>query len=105
MKYYLYNSKANNGLKPDVPVATELVNVLGLDYKDFFKSLDDDDEVVLIGGDGTLNVFVNQMEGVELKHKVYLLGAGTGNDFFTDIGKNAGEEVYINDYIKNLPKV
>ena len=31
MKYYLYNSLANNGIKPDVDPGTELVDAVGLD--------------------------------------------------------------------------
>lgn len=55
MKYYLYNSLANNGIKPDVDPGTELVDAVGLDYPEYLKGLAPDDEVVLIGGDGTLN--------------------------------------------------
>ena len=103
MKYYLYNSLANNGIRPQVAEGTELVDAVGIDYPAYFKKLAPEDEVVLIGGDGTLHYFINAMKGTELKNKVYLLGAGTGNDFLNDIERKPGEEVLLNPYLTNLP--
>ena len=103
MKYYLYNSRANNGIRPNVPEGTELVDAVGMDYPAYFKGLAPEDEVVLVGGDGTLHYFINAMKGTELKNKVYLLGAGTGNDFLNDIERKPGEEVLLNPYLTNLP--
>lgn len=105
MKYYLYNPLANNGIKPEVKESVELIDALGLDYPNFFAGLNGDDEVVLLGGDGTLNYFINAMNGYTINNNVYLLGSGTGNDFFTDIGHKAGEEVLVNKYLENLPTV
>lgn len=105
MKYYLYNSLANNGIKPTVPDGTELIDAVGIDYPGYLHTLSPEDEVVLVGGDGTLNYFINAVKGVEIKNNIYLLGGGTGNDFFNDIGKKAGDEVLINSYIENLPTV
>ena len=105
MKYYLYNSLANNGIKPEVAPGTELVDAVGLDYPAYLKGLAPEDELVLIGGDGTLNYFINAVKGTEIKNNIYLLGSGTGNDFFNDIGRKAGEEVLLNPYLKNLPTV
>ena len=105
MKYYLYNSLANNGIRPDVKPGTELVDSVGLDYAEYLSNLAPEDEVVLLGGDGTLNYFINAVKGTEIKNNIYLLGSGTGNDFLTDIGKQPGEEVLINPYLKNLPTV
>ncbi len=105
MKYYLYNSKSNNGIRPEISDSIELIDAVGMDYPAFLEELNEEDEVVLIGGDGTLNYFVNHTKDCEIKNNIYLLGGGTGNDFFTDIGKSAGEEVKVNEYIKNLPTV
>ena len=60
MKYYLYNSLANNGIKPEVKAGVELVDAVGIDYPEYLKNLAPEDEVVLVGGDGTINYFVNQ---------------------------------------------
>jgi len=105
MKYYLYNSLANNGIKPQLGPGIELTDAVGMDYAEFMKGLNPEDEVVLIGGDGTLNYFINAVKGCEIKNNIYLFGSGTGNDFLTDIGKKPGEEVLINSYLKNLPVV
>ena len=105
MKYYLYNSLANNGIKPEVGAGVELVDAVGIDYPKYLSGLQPEDEVVLVGGDGTINYFVNAIKGVELKNNIYILGCGTGNDFLKDIGKNPGEEVLINKYLTNLPTV
>ena len=105
MKYYLYNSLANNGIRPKVAAGTELVNAVGLDYPANLSGLKPEDEVVLIGGDGTLNYFINAVKDVEIKNNVYLLGCGTGNDFLADIGRQPGEEVLINRYLTGLPTV
>ncbi len=105
MKYYLYNSLANNGIRPDVPEGTELVDAVGMDYGAYLRTLAPEDEVVLIGGDGTLNYFINAVGGTEIRNNIYLLGSGTGNDFFNDIGAQPGEEVLLNPYLEKLPTV
>ena len=105
MKYYLYNSLANNGIKPKVAAGTELVDAVGMDYPAYLQNLNPEDEVVLVGGDGTLNYFINAVKGVEIKNNIYLLGCGTGNDFLKDIDKQPGEEVLINPYLAKLPTV
>ena len=105
MKYYLYNSLANNGIRPAVKEGVTLTDAVGLDYVSFLNGLAPEDEVVLIGGDGTLNYFVNAVKGTKIRNKIYLLGSGTGNDFLADIGKAPGEEVPVNEYLTNLPTV
>ena len=76
-----------------------------MDYPAYLKNLAPEDEVVLVGGDGTVNFFINAIKGVEIKNNVYLLGCGTGNDFLTDISARPGEEVLINPYLSKLPTV
>ena len=84
MKYYLYNSLANNGIKPDFGPDVTPIDAVGLDYVEYLKGLAPEDELVLVGGDGTLNYFINAVKGFELKNKVWFYGSGTGNDFLTD---------------------
>jgi Sphingosine kinase and enzymes related to eukaryotic diacylglycerol kinase len=105
MKYYLYNSLANNGIKPDLGTGKELVDAVGMNYPEYMKNLEPEDEVVLVGGDGTLNYFINAVKGMDIKNNIYLLGCGTGNDFLKDIDEKPGEEVLINSYLSNLPTV
>lgn len=111
MKYYLYNPLANNGNKPafladiEGKEGVELRELIDLDYQEFLKELQPADEVVLIGGDGTLNYFINAVDTDNITNNIYLRAAGTGNDFLTDIGASKDEEVLLNPYLKNLPTV
>ncbi|MBR6044927.1 MAG: diacylglycerol kinase family protein [Ruminococcus sp.] len=104
MKYYLYNPKSNNGISVNVPGAA-LIDATTLDYPAYFAGLDPEDEVVLIGGDGTINYFINHVDVSKLKNNVYILANGTGNDFLHDLGEEESKEVLLNPYIQNLPTV
>ena len=111
MKYYLYNSLSNNGIKPEFLEIverlenTEIKEIIDLDYQGFLKNLKEDDEIVIVGGDGTLNYFVNEIKDLEIHNKIYYRASGTGNDFMHDIEKIDGEEILINQYVYNLPTV
>ena len=104
MKYVLYNPKANNGQKPAFLEGVDYTDVTGLDYGAFFASLQPEDEITLVGGDGTLNYFINAVDTDSIKNNVYLLPSGSGNDFMNDLNKPEGE-VLLNPYIRNLPTV
>lgn len=105
MRYILYNPRANNGIKPDFLDGVEYIDVIGLDYRKFFDSLAEEDEVVFVGGDGTLNYFINAVDTDSIKNKVYLKPSGSGNDFMNDLNEHDGREILLNGYIKNLPTV
>ena len=104
MKYYLNNPKANCGHGVEIPGIRQL-DMTKIDYRDFFSKLKEDDEVVLIGGDGTINFFINQIDCTALKNNVYLFGNGSGNDFLNDINEKPGREILLNPYIAHLPTV
>lgn len=104
MKYYIYNRYANNGIKPKLE-GVDLIEAVGLDYVKFFKQLNKEDEVVFIGGDGTINYLVNALKDINITNNVYLLANGTGNDFLNDINASMEEEILINKYLTNLPTV
>jgi len=105
MKYYLCNGLSNNGIELPLPEGANKVDVLGLDYEKFFKGLDAKDEVVFVGGDGTLNHLVNCIDCSKIKNNIYLLANGTGNDFMNDIEQPLDKEVLINKYLVDLPVV
>ncbi len=116
MKYYiLYNPYAGNGvsseklsiIKNSYPSEVELVNMTEIEsYGSFFDSLLSDDVIVICGGDGTLNRFVNDTEGLEPQNEIMYLALGTGNDFLKDIeGASTEVALSIKKYIKNLPTV
>ena len=112
--HVLYNPHAGNGhgtedtmkLK-DIMKDDELVfcNMTTIEsYKTFFASLAEDDRVIVAGGDGTLNRFINDTDGLSLCHDVYYYATGSGNDFWHDLGFQKGDPpVCVNDYIKDLP--
>ena len=105
MKYYLYNPLANNGIEVSLPEGSEKLDATKLNYQEFFGGLKKDDEVVLVGGDGTINHLVNNYDVSKLQNKIYLLPNGTGNDFLNDIGEKTGKEIELNKYLTNLPTV
>ena len=114
--YVLYNKKSNNGagLKSAERIRElwkdkelEFVNVIDFDSPaDFVKTVQPDDEICLCGGDGTLNHFINAVDCDNLPNTVYYYPTGSGNDFWTDLGKKPGDAPeQINKYITNLPTV
>jgi len=86
---------------------TKLVDMTEIDsYSTLFKILNENDSIVVFGGDGTLNRFVNDIKNIEHKSDVYYYPAGTGNDFAADLDKTDTDEPFlINEYIKALPSV
>ena len=66
MKYYLYNPLANNGIKPDIP-GVDLIDASKIDYPEFFDGLNEEDEVVMVGGDGTINYLINHVDCEKIK--------------------------------------
>lgn len=105
MKYYLYNKLSNNGIKPEFDSTMNVVDAVGLDYQKFFDELNEEDEVVLVGGDGTVNYFINAVDTDNIKNNVYYLARGTGNDFLNDLKEDKNKEIPLNDLIKDLPTV
>lgn len=115
MKYILYNTLANGGMGKTIAEGylakegenTQLVELNGLDVKEWFQNVSVADIVILCGGDGTLNHFANDMEGVDIPCPVLFYKAGTGNDFLRDIEEQLGTEDIgaINKYLKDLPTV
>ena len=75
------------------------------DYKSFFAELDKETDVILCGGDGTVNRFVNAIDGVEITHKIYYYPCGSGNDFAREVGNADGTPIELTPYIQNLPTV
>lgn len=116
-KYYvLYNPLSNNKRgEEDTKKLESFVKDASLTYCDmtkiddtvsFLKDVPEDTDVILSGGDGTINRFINAISGMELDREIYYFATGTGNDFLTDIGVSKGcELVPVKKYIENLPVV
>ena len=115
MNYLLFNPLARNGtgvelkeeakkeLSPKFPELTE-INVLEFNQKEFIDHLKEEDVVILVGGDGTLNHFANAVYGLSLKNKMFLYRGGTGNDFLKDIDCQENL-IQLDQYLAKLPKV
>lgn len=83
----------------------EYIDVTTIDDMDaYISSLAVEDDVILCGGDGTLNYYINHTKEETRKHKLGYYATGTGNDFLNDIGGKMGEVVEdISKYLQNLP--
>lgn len=115
MKYYLYNPKSQNSQNPriafekakDCKEELTMINVLEIENcEGLISILKPSDEIYLFGGDGTLNRFINNIQGYRIPCNVYFYSCGTGNDFVKDLDVKPYEDmILINDYIENLPIV
>lgn len=76
------------------------------DLQGFINSLDKDESIVICGGDGTLNRFINSVDTDKTENEIYCYCTGSGNDFLRDINMaDKNEPVRITQYLKNLPTV
>ncbi len=115
MIYILYNPRSKNGqakiqldkLKNILRgKKTEELSVIDMkDYRSFFGKITPEDTIYLLGGDGTLHHFVNDVDGIDINCRIIYCPAGTGNDFFKDVEDSADDNGYIelNRYIEKLP--
>ncbi len=114
MKHVLFNPLANNRrgyenamkLKAFAPDAEyNFVDLTEIsDHTKFFESIPQEDDIILTGGDGTLNRFINALSDCKLTHLLYYYPAGSGNDFMNDVKADAKDGmVILNDYIPSLP--
>ncbi len=115
MIYILYNPLANNG-RGKQDAESYMMKVAGdkvfVDIRSisnlggFFENLDVEDKVVISGGDGTLQHWINEIPEEALKHRLLYYPTGSGNDFCNDIDYKKEEGfVELNSYIENLPRV
>lgn len=113
MNYVVFNQLSNN--KKGEITADELcarldgfkkVSAIGLDMPEFLRGLTESDTLYLVGGDGTLNHFINDVYGADIAPKVYFCPAGSGNDFINDVKEDVKDGLIdLKKYIKDLPTV
>ena len=102
--HILYNPLAGGGsgraraekLAQSLPGGTaQLTDLTQLhDYGAFFASVPAGDRIFLTGGDGTLNRFLNDTADIPLPNELWYAPTGTGNDFWTDLGRKPGDAPY-----------
>lgn len=113
--YILYNPLSGNGkclenvkdLEVYIHDDIEFVDITRItNYSVFLRGMERDDYLIIAGGDGTLNRFANDTDGIEIPQKILYFPTGTGNDFACDLGKKPYANPFpINRYIKQLPTV
>lgn len=113
--YVLYNPLAGNGkceedakllemLLPDELQFFDMTRITN--YAAFLGGIDKNDYLVVAGGDGTLNRFVNDTAVLQITQEILYFPVGTGNDFAHDLGVETPTEPFpITKYLKDLPSV
>lgn len=116
MYYVLYNPKAGSNTgeatakKLDAILKGEQIkyqSVLEIkDYAKFISDIGTDAKIVLVGGDGSLCHFANDIHDLAVKNDIYFFAGGTGNDFLNDLEVSADKgPIQINKYLVDLPHV
>lgn len=113
--YVFYNPLAGNGrcaeevktleakIKEEIVVCDMTKSTT---YEETLFSMTAEDKLILCGGDGTLNRFINLTDGIDIKADILYYPTGSGNDFACDLGKKRGDEPFsIKEYLKDLPTV
>ena len=116
MKNYIILYNPHSGGGKGLNIAKEIEPLMGKhnyiyqdmtkisDYESFLSQLPLGTDIILTGGDGTLNSFINNTDCDNLKQKLYFYASGSGNDFARDIKyPKRTKPLCINDYVKNLP--
>ena len=112
-QYVLYNPHAGNGTAEEAaktlaerkPDSCVLLNMTAIEsYPSLLSGIAAEDTLTVCGGDGTLNRFINDTNGLDIPCEVYYLAVGSGNDFLRDLDKTPdGTPVCITRYIRDLP--
>lgn len=116
MNYLFYNPSARNGkAAEDLQLIkktldgqdVEIYAVTDIDdYVSVIDKIQPEDIVYIVGGDGTLNRFINDSTNFRILGDIFFYSAGTGNDFKHDVDPdNSLYRIRLNDYIRSLPTV
>ena len=119
MYYILYNPLSNGGTCESKAIELEnkfkkeekphkKINLLEVDnLPKFLDTIPNEDNIIIVGGDGTLYHLANQIQGYDISNKIILLAkAGTGNDFYRDV-KHLEQDglVRIDNFLAKTPTV
>ena len=75
-------------------------------YPDFFSALPPENAIVICGGDGTLNRFLNDIGELPLQDRLFYYPGGSGNDFLRDVAQGESKHlIRLKEYINSLPTV
>lgn len=104
------NKKATKGLKKLLAKfenkETNLIDITTIDISDILKKTSTEDTIIVTGGDGTLNHFVNDLGEDIPDFPIYFYPSGSGNDFIRDLEEPlTNGMICLNPYMKNLPVI
>ena len=116
MENYVILYNPNSGGGKGLNIAREIEPLMGnhgytyqdmtaiSDYDAFINELPIGTDIILTGGDGTLNSFINKADCDNLKQKLYFYASGSGNDLARDIKyPKRTKPLEKSNYVKNLP--
>ena len=111
MTYILFNPLAGNGKAKTQELVNQLqpeplrtLDVTTQNLRRFLEKTPVSERIILLGGDGTINHFINRLHGVVPRHQIYYYPAGSGNDFMNDVQSNAQDGmILLNPYLESLP--
>ncbi|MBQ3329873.1 MAG: diacylglycerol kinase family protein [Ruminococcus sp.] len=111
----LYNPMSNNGqgeaevkslsnkLEKNELIFADVTKIG--DIKAYINDLGKDEKLIISGGDGTLNHFLNDIDGMDIQNEVFYFATGSGNDFLSSVGIEKGNLVPLNQFFGKLPTV
>lgn len=116
MDIILYNPLSSNG--KNVKVVTKLkkklkkkgrsvkeYNLIEIeDIREFIQRRQNVSRFIIIGGDGTISRFANDIQNLKIKPGIFVYKAGTGNDFIRSLERRKGF-IDIKRFLKDLPYV
>lgn len=112
----LFNPLANSAttsadnasiIESEFPSEDEFIyeNIINIeDLHSYLSSLDKEEDVILAGGDGTLNCFINSLDGKSVSTELLYYPMGSGNDFYSDV-QTGSKLIHLNKYIESLPTI
>ena len=111
--YILYNPLANNGRSCEaIEMLAEkrggecILRDVTKGYGEYISAMEEGDVIILCGGDGTLNRFVNENDVEKIENDILYYASGSGNDFARDISlEREADPVSIKKYLVDLPEV
>lgn len=112
MVYLLYNPLSFGGhgeLRKDAALEDlkhKYPDIKAIDFtrvsNTFFRDLNMEDILILVGGDGTINTYINRYMEYATSNQIYVYKGGSGNDFIRDI-ESRDKLTLLNPHLKNIP--
>ncbi len=111
--YIIYNPLANNGRSTESienfskTMTGECVLCdMTQGYAETVKEMQSDDTLVICGGDGTINRFINEVGAENIAGDIMYYACGSGNDFARDISlERDAAPVSVKKHLLDLPEV